>query len=412
MPSETIRQKLPFNLVVIFLVLAVGIMISGYLYYAQQKEQLKKEAGNNISSIAELKTSEIVKWKKERLGDASVLMGNPFIVEAVRKISEGKSGHETRQAILSVMRGLKKYFGYENIYLLDVKGNPVLSTSDSRAEIEEYAIKLATEAMNARKIIFSGLHRGKDVQDIHIGMFAPIFADEGKALQVYGAFLFRIDPNEYLFPLIQSWPVPSETAETLLVRKEGNDVLFLNELRHRRDTALNLRIPLNIEELPAAMAIKGVEGVVEGKDYRNIPVLAAVMAVPGTPWFIVSKVDKQEVFGPLDQRGAFIGIIVFVLVVASGFGGLLIWRHQSAESYKKQYETEHERQLYAQRYEQLTRYANDIILLADRKGNIVDANERAIAVYGYDREEIVRLNISDLRSTETKRLLNGQLGRY
>jgi signal transduction histidine kinase len=333
--SETIRQKLPFNLVVIFLVLIVGIMITGYLYYAQQKKQLKKEVGKNISSIAELKTREIVKWKKERLGDASVLMANPLIVEAVRKISEGKSGHETRQAILSVMRFLKKYYGYENIYLLDVKGTPVLSTSDSRAEIEEYAIKLATEAMNARKIIFSGLHRGKDVQDIHIGMFAPIFADEGKALQVYGAFLFRIDPNEYLFPLIQSWPVPSETAETLLVRKEGNEVLFLNELRHRKNTALNLRIPLNLKELPAAMAIKGVEGVVEGKDYRNIPVLAAIRAVPETPWFIVSKVDKQEVFGPLYQRGASIAVIVSILVLASGLGILLIWRHQSAESYRE-----------------------------------------------------------------------------
>jgi signal transduction histidine kinase len=333
-PSESIRQKLPLNLLMIFLVLAAGIMVSGYLYYAQQEEQLKKEAGNNISSIAELKTKEIMRWKRGRMGDASVFVENPLIKEAMSKISDGKNGRETRQALLSAMESLRKHSEYENIYLLDIKGNPVVSTSDSREKIGEYARELAIESMHSRQLIFSDLHRGKDVKHIHIGMVAPVIAYKGKAVQVYGAFLFRIDPSKFLFPLIQSWPVPSQTAETLLVRKEGNDVLFLNELRHRKDTALNLRIPLNGKELPAAMAIRGVEGVVEGKDYRNIPVFAAIRAIPETPWFIVSKIDKQEVLAPLEKRAFLIAIIVSILVLASGLGILLTWRHQSAESYR------------------------------------------------------------------------------
>jgi signal transduction histidine kinase len=335
MPSEPIRQKLPLNLLMIFLVLAVGIMVSGYLYYAQQKKQLKTEAGNSISSIAELKAREIMKWKKERIGDASVFVENPLIVEAVRKISEGKSGRETRQALLSGMESLKKHSAYEDIYLLDAKGSPVVSTSDSREEIEKYAREIVRESMNSKQLIFSDLHRGKDGKYIHIGMAAPVFSDKAEPVQAYGVFLFRIDPSEYLFPLIQSWPVPSQTAETLLVEKEGNSVLFLNELRHRKNTALNLRIPLEGKELPAAMAISGVKGVVEGKDYRRIPVFAAIRSVPGTPWFIVSKIDKNEIIAPLERRATLIAVIVSVLVLASGLGILLIWRHQSAESYKE-----------------------------------------------------------------------------
>jgi len=111
--------------------------------------------------------------------------------------------------------------------------------------------------------------------------------------------------------------------------------LFLNELRHRKNTALNLRIPLEGKELPAAMAISGVKGVVEGKDYRRIPVFAAIRSVPGTPWFIVSKIDKNEIIAPLERRATLIAVIVSVLVLASGLGILLIWRHQSAESYKE-----------------------------------------------------------------------------
>jgi PAS domain S-box-containing protein len=46
-------------------------------------------------------------------------------------------------------------------------------------------------------------------------------------------------------------------------------------------------------------------------------------------------------------------------------------------------------------------YANDIILLIHPEGGILDANERALATYGYSREELVRMTIKDIRSPET-----------
>ena len=51
----------------------------------------------------------------------------------------------------------------------------------------------------------------------------------------------------------------SRTGETLLVRRDGNDVLFLNELRHPRDPAITLRIPLDRVNVPAVMAARTLE---------------------------------------------------------------------------------------------------------------------------------------------------------
>lgn len=56
-------------------------------------------------------------------------------------------------------------------------------------------------------------------------------------MECIGVMMFRIDPVRFLYPQIQSWPVPSATAETLLVRKDGDNVV-LNELRHRKGTIL------------------------------------------------------------------------------------------------------------------------------------------------------------------------------
>lgn len=44
----------------------------------------------------------------------------------------------------------------------------------------------------------------------------------------------------------------------------------------------------------------------------------------------------------------------------------------------------------------LTRYANDIILLLDKDGKIIDANEKALETYGYLKNEMIKLKVKDL----------------
>ncbi len=55
------------------------------------------------------------------------------------------------------------------------------------------------------------------------------------------------------------------------------------------------------------------------------------------------------------------------------------------------------RRVLASHYDALHRFANDAILLLDDAGRIIEANERAVATYGYAREELLALNIRDLR---------------
>jgi PAS domain S-box-containing protein len=50
-------------------------------------------------------------------------------------------------------------------------------------------------------------------------------------------------------------------------------------------------------------------------------------------------------------------------------------------------------------FEYLTRYTNDIILLTDQYGQIVEANKRAVITYGFLREELLQMNIRELRDS-------------
>ena len=60
----------------------------------------------------------------------------------------------------------------------------------------------------------------------------------------------------------------------------------------------------------------------------------------------------------------------------------------------------------AERIAYLTRHANDIMLFCDQDWRIVEANERAVAAYGYTHEELLGLSLRDLQTGDDKWLLS------
>jgi PAS domain S-box-containing protein len=299
--------------------------------------------------------------------------------------------------IYSWIVSYSKNFDFYNIFLLDSIGNPLLSVDLSFPYEYEHYRDTIDEVIRTGEIVFSDLHvnsRG----DIDIDIVIPLIEKN----ELYGLLVVEIDPHQFLFPLIQSWPTPSPSAETVLVRLEGEYVVFLNDLRHRRDTALKLKYPVDTEQLPAAMAARGAEGIVEGFDYRDVPVLADVRRIPDSPWYIITKIDQDEVHAPLRAIALHVGFSAFLLIIVAAFGTALLWRNHRAVFYRRQYELELERKGLLERFEYVTTHANDIILLCDSGRRIVEVNEKAVSTYGYSRDELLRMQVEDLRVPELR----------
>ena len=159
---------------------------------------------------------------------------------------------------------------------------------------------------------------------------APLLP-EGPGGAAVAAVLMHGDPDDYLYPLLAEWPVPSESGETLLVERRGDRVVFLSDLRARDEAELSLGMPLSREDLPAAQAVRGAQGVVRGLDYRGVPVLAAVHPVHGSPWYVVAKEDSAEVLGPITARGWATAGFAFIAVALAAAGTLLLWRRREAQ---------------------------------------------------------------------------------
>ena len=219
-PDTTFRT-FPISFVLIFVVLSAGIGLSGYLYFQNAKEYIKKDKQDDLSAIADLKVNQIAEWRRERLDDAAVIFENPIMVSNIYNWLEKGRSAELRGKLLKWMSSLQKHYDYKSVILLDTKGDIQLAVSDDQEILGTDARRLAEKAIKAKKVVFSDFYRSKISNAIRITLVVPILISQGKKTIPAGALLFRIDPYKFLYPLIQSWPTQSNSAETLLVHREG-----------------------------------------------------------------------------------------------------------------------------------------------------------------------------------------------
>ena len=335
MKSNHNLRPFPWMLIGVFFLLTTAVLITGHLYYQSEENKIIHEKENELTAIADLKVEQISQWRNERIGDAQIIFHSASLIHQVESFFRNPDESKCKRELLMWMKSLVDCYYYSDIYLMNPQGTVELSVAEQSKNLEKYEQQIIKEGMQRRNIFFSDLYKSEIEGGIHIDLLVPLLVPDKRENTVIGAFLLRIDPGKLLFPIIQSWPIPSPTSEALLIRREGDSVLFLNELRHRKNTALTLRMPISQDKLPASMAVRGVEGVVKGIDYREIPVLASIQRIPNSPWFMIAKVDQEEIFTPFRRQMTLVMVIIIliILVVASSIG--FWWRYRLNEDLER-----------------------------------------------------------------------------
>ncbi len=382
--SGKATRRFPFLLLSVFAFALFVLAGRAYLWAKQREIDL---AHQNLAAVADLKQKEIVEWLADQKRNAEILSSQGLLASSIEQWIEAGRPSRGAERINKLLAVIQTVYKLKSLQFVDGQGLELLASGRNYPPLGAADIQQALGGQAAR---IGEIHPAEDGEPgvVHVNMTVPLFAKRGEAVRPIGALVYHIDLATFLYPLIQSWPTPSATAETLLVRREGDWVLFLNELRHRGGTALKLRAPL-ASDIPAARAIRGATGPLQGPDYRGVLVLADARPIPGTTWVMVAKQDLDEILLPV--RRAFWIAMSLATVLIAGFG--LVFRLWQGRQATTQALLSIECALKAARLEarfaSLLRQANDMILLMNQDGVILDANQRAFEVYGYSRDRLI-----------------------
>ena len=402
----TIRHKInSLWLLLIFFLPALGFVGGGVAVYHQQAENYRNQVHNGLAAVSDLKVHQIVAWMDERRAHAVVLAENPFFCRSVADYQQAQGAEKARLGgeLATFFLLLTRQQDYLTADLLSPQGERLVGSDPQSPAIGIHAQELLAKARERGIPVLSDLHRANLVHPPHLDCIIPVAVPgraEGGRKTVVAYVLLRLDPSRTLYPLIQRWPTPSASAETLLVRGENGRVLYLNELRFQKNTALRLSSPLSSKWEPTVKAILGAAGPVDGMDYRGVGVLTYVSAVPGTSWKLLSKVDCEEVDAALQEEARGTIAIVALLSLVSALLVALLWYQREAKFRREKLVADLQQAALTKHFDLAMRHASDIILLADENQCIIEANDRALKVYGYSRGELIGMPGVRLRPPE------------
>ncbi|GAB4500942.1 MAG: hypothetical protein Fur0035_04820 [Anaerolineales bacterium] len=374
------------GLLTIFLLFVAGLAAASIFTYLNYEQNLREEVDEQLAAVAALKVTQLENWRAERLADARLFYQNPNFSTLAAAFLQSPSDAAARAALTLWLEKLQADPQYARVSLLDSAGRERLSIPAQNGAPDEHMVQETRLALASGELKFLDFHRDTPGGPIHLSLLIPLFGAENQPL---GALVILVTPDVSLYPSIQNWPIPSQTSESLLIRREGETALFLNPLRFAPEAALNRSLPLAQAQTPATQAALGQEGIMDGVDYRGVPVIAYVSAVSDSPWFLVAKIDSAEVYAPLRERLWQTALFFAALCLAAGAGLWMLWRQQQLRFYRAQAQLSdalRESNLYL---ENLFNYANAPIIVWDAQLRITRFNHAFEILTGRTAAEVL-----------------------
>lgn len=374
--------------------LAAVIVAAGVIYLRLERAAAVRRANDQLGAVARLRVQQISSWREERLAEARFLMRSGEVAAAIGVLVASPDSASAWARVVSLLEPMRDGRRYTSVAVLDPSGRVLLAFPGEESAALWADYRLALQDGSPRLTDLTGSPGGK----AEMAVFAPIRGALPEA-GITALIVLRLDPTRTLFPLVGAWPVPSPTAECILLRRAGSQVVYLNEPRHAADQG---RVQ-GLAEI--GWNEEGVGGETHAhltRDYRGLPILGVVHQVPGTTWLLAAAMTETEAFATLAADAWQTCALVAALLAVVGLAIRSLWRLRQAEALGRALVAERERKALLDRLGLVMRHANDAIFLFDADRRIVEASERASVVYGRPLPELVGLHAEDLRPERTR----------
>lgn len=376
--SSSNRYSLSKKLTIVFFVIFIFAIAFLIKRLSNEYDELITSSFEELQNLAQLKSDQIFSFMNEERTKLSTLIKTDFLKSELEKFFEGGNNIEKLQNYLNQVRTIKNL---EDVILIDKNGIVQLSLNFDRSEID--SITLRYFSGNKTDEFLVDIFRIPKLGVVYAFQY-PIYKESTDKL--LGYVRFQYDALGTIIPRVE-YLEPFSSKEVLLMKIDDNQLTYISFLRKVPIKPFNLFEVINNPE--CFKQIREQENCFyEGLDYAGKPILANFTRIKNTDWYLMAKIDREEVFRNFKQKSIeTLLLLIFVFLFVGLTLRFIITRH-SLLQVKRELDLKHEKESTQTILNFLMKEINDVVFVLDDEGKILQTNQKAEKIYGYKPEEL------------------------
>ena len=357
-------------------VLAVVVLFAGWSI-RREFELQREQAQARLQSLAELRASQVEDWLSRQMRVGDLVASSPLFAELfMRWREQGDAAAGTR--LLERVVAFRRANDADSALLLDADGIVLAREHPASRDASDELHAAVREAVTRGGPAHTSIYRRDGTEmPMRIDIAVPLLltGTPARALVVS-----RIDPRRALFPMLATWPVPSPSGESLLWRQVGDRIVTISDARKLPGSAGRFSEPWATSALPVARVLRNEVKPgepMQAIDYRGVSVMATVRPVLGTDWWLVSKIDLEDVDKPAWRSARWTLAAAALALFCVGLANRLWMQRQVLAQVHRDRAEQRERLQALGLLEAIAQSSSDAIFAKDLKGRYILCNRAA-----------------------------------
>lgn len=377
-----------------FSLLGLGIASAGYVVYLLEANGIRARADAQLESSARLAATEFKQWHDAQLRTMRQIKDSPFTTRALTEWRASRSS-ALESLLLVRLEAIRASHDHVGVAIVAPDGatllavGDLLSTGAGRQQIA--GVTAATPDVASRWVAVKSPDGARRPV---LELVTTLNDDVGDSV---GTVAFLVAQSDVRWPPSGFPSLAGDYGpEVTLARLDGDSVEFIQQSAVGSPAHFG-RVPRSRTDLFVVQAATATPAPFTAPDADGRDMLVVAYPVEATPWYVVASLQQEAILGQLRKLLLLIAGMSALGFVAAGALVLPWWRSVRASANALVASAELRAEEMAARLGWATRYANDVILLLDEHGRILDANDRAEQVYGYSRDELLAKDVFALR---------------
>ncbi|MCX6538832.1 MAG: hypothetical protein NT151_07860 [Acidobacteria bacterium] len=199
-----LKRFLTLSLTLVALALIFGV----YIYYDWEAQRIQTQKYNEIAAIARMKVDQILRWRHERLADVRRTAESPTLRATAAEWLRDPGQPVLRAELLGRLILERDTGEYDDAILVDAEARLLLSARAAPGPLNGAVRRTVAMALKSSGPVLGDLYR--------VG-HGPIGIDTAEAMRdssgrVLAVIILSSPAADFLYPMIQSWPTPSQSA--------------------------------------------------------------------------------------------------------------------------------------------------------------------------------------------------------